>query len=150
MNRIDAQKAYLERLRSMRRREERHLSVADFQVFVKRFEQLIRRVETELQALESALNTPIQTFPNGIVCTTLGPAIRYLKIGEAAYYFGPVNSHLEPQYSAQTVLDYLPSVIQKRDIQPSRIETAQIRSMNADGQLRLSDIQRPVLCAQAA
>jgi hypothetical protein len=150
MNRIDAQKAYLERLKSARRREQRHLSDADFQVFIARFDKLIQRVETELRGLESASNPSIRTGSTDIAFATQGPTVWYYRINGVTDPFGLVNSRSLRYYSGPIVFDYLSSVIQTHVYQPPRIETAQIRSMNSNGQMHSSDIQRPMPCAHAA
>ncbi len=46
---ISARRIYLDRLKSMRERERRHLSAADFALFTKRFDKLIAEVEADLR-----------------------------------------------------------------------------------------------------
>jgi hypothetical protein len=51
---VNARKAYLDRLRAMRRRELENLSSVDFDLFSSRFDPLIEEIATEVQELEKA------------------------------------------------------------------------------------------------
>jgi len=50
---INPNEAYLERLMQMRQREKEHLSDVDFSLFVKRFDRLITKIETDLKLAKS-------------------------------------------------------------------------------------------------
>jgi hypothetical protein len=150
MNRANAKRAYLERLRSIRRREEQHLSTADFGLFITRFDQLMQRVEIELEALESASNPLIQAYPNGVFVAPEARTLHYLIIDEASAPSCSAYHHSEPQSLIGAYFNCLVSVVQRHDNRPSRIENAQIRSMNAEEPFLRSVIQRSVLCPQAA
>lgn len=68
---IDAQLAYLERLRKMRVRESEHLSAVDFQLFSSRFDPLIKRTEEEINAkLAKASVKCRSTFPRSSMYAT--------------------------------------------------------------------------------
>jgi hypothetical protein len=150
MNHGDAKRAYLERLQSIRRREEQHLSAADFKLFIKRFDQLIRRVEIEVQALESTSNPLIQAYPNGVLLAPDARTIHYLIIDGASTPSCLAHQTSGSQSLIGAYFNCLTSVVQRHDNRPSRIESAQIRSMNAEEPFQRSVIQRSVLCPQAA
>jgi len=63
---VDARKAYLERLLSIRQREQRHLSQVDFELLISRFDPLIAKVKAQIASLESAssISNPAKAFKN--------------------------------------------------------------------------------------
>jgi hypothetical protein len=53
---IDAHRAYLNRLRDLRQREEENLSDVDFRLFSSRFDRLIEKTQTQVDELERMHN----------------------------------------------------------------------------------------------
>jgi hypothetical protein len=150
MKLVEAQRAYLERLRAMRHREQQHMSKVDFEIFIKRFDDLLQRVESDLQALEANCQVAIPTQVSGVYTATYAPSIRYLTIDGSSESAPSVCPQSETFPVFVKLIEGVTSVIQKRTNHPSRIENAQISSQNASEPLRRSFIQRSVVSPQAA
>jgi len=107
---IESNEAYLGRLRQLRQREKENLSEVDFSLFVKRFDRLISKVESELNLAKAMDQSHTGCFlisstaacGGSVVLGTNLSAFNY-NIVPTHYGNAPVSSLREPQIHPRKV-----------------------------------------------
>jgi hypothetical protein len=105
---VKARKSYLERLASIRQREEEHLSVADFQLVASRLDPLIAKVRSEVDEIERLSKG--YTYTATQANCSLQPGVVFIDAYVVIDYYRTSAQYQPPSYSTSTITDQFDEV----------------------------------------
>jgi hypothetical protein len=129
---IDAQEAYINRLKCMRQREKENLSDVDFALFTSRFDQLIAKTETELMCSRLA---------HDAICNLR--VVGFVPSSQSLFHYGSLCPGAYASiYDFQTVLQHYTigpvSAVQHPETQPGQVFVNSVVISNDEGTFKQS------------